>query len=104
GGTARHDGDPNTAPAAPTCGDESVTIAKPSPAIPTAPAVSGTGTVGATTVKDTATLTGSYNATGTIEFTLYGPSATADCITTPVDDQNVTVTDDASYKSPAVPP
>jgi hypothetical protein len=93
--TTSYDGDTNNDPAATSCGDESVTIAKASPAISTSP--SPGGTVGGTTVKDTAVLTGGYSATGTIEFALYGPSATADCTTTPVFDKSVTISGDGSY-------
>ena len=47
-----------------------------------------------TVLQDTATLTGSAGATGSIEFKLY---ATADCSGPPVDDETVTVTGDGSY-------
>jgi hypothetical protein len=96
--TASYNGDAANNPAASNCGDESVTIAKASPAILTS-ATQG-GTVG-TPVRDTAHLTGSDNATGTIEFQLYGPSATADCSGTPVDDETVTVNGDGYYPTPA---
>ena len=45
-------------------------------------------------LPDTATLTGSSGATGSIEFKLY---ATADCSGPPVDDETVTVSRDGSY-------
>ncbi len=47
-----------------------------------------------TVLQDTATLTGSSGATGSIEFKLY---ATADCSGPPADDETVTVTGDGSY-------
>ena len=100
--TASYGGDPNNNPAATDCGEESVTIAKASPAIATSP--SPGGTVGSATVTDTATLAGSYNATGTIDFTLYGPSATASCTTTPVFDKTVIVSGDGTYTSPSFTP
>jgi hypothetical protein len=73
--------------------------AKASPAVTTSP--SGGGAVGSTTVTDTATLTGGHNPTGTFTFNLYGPSATANCSTTAVDTEKVTVTGDGSYTTPA---
>jgi uncharacterized protein YjbI with pentapeptide repeats len=100
--TARYSGDPDNNTAATNCGDESVAISKASPALATAP--SAGGPAGSTTVSDTATLTGSYNATETIEFTLYGPSTTANCTTTPVFDQTVPVSGDGTYTSPSFTP
>ena len=47
-----------------------------------------------TVLQDTATLTGSSGATGSIEFKLY---ATADCSGAPVDDETTIVTGDGSY-------
>jgi len=99
--TASYGGDTNNNPAAANCGGESVTIAKASPAISTSPSTGGT--VGSTAVTDTATLAGSYNATGTIEFTLYGPSATASC-TTAVFGGTVTVGGDGTYTGPSFIP
>jgi hypothetical protein len=83
--TASYGGDNANNPAASGCGAESVAISKASPAIATSP--SGGATVGAT-VTDTATLAGGANPTGTIEFQLYGPSATASCTTTAVFDKD----------------
>jgi hypothetical protein len=51
-----------------------------------------------TVLQDTATLTGSAGATGSIEFKLY---ATADCSGPPVDDETVPVTGDGSYATTA---
>ena len=46
------------------------------------------------TLKDTATLSGGYNPTGTITFTLYNPNGTL------VDTVTVTVSGDGSYTTP----
>jgi hypothetical protein len=79
--TATYNGDSNNNTAASGCGAESVVISKGSPAIATAPTAGGT--VG-TAVADTATVTGGANPTGTVTFSLYGPSAAADCSAAPV--------------------
>ncbi|MGH3205851.1 MAG: DUF1573 domain-containing protein [Streptosporangiaceae bacterium] len=71
--------------------------AKASPTISTSP--SGAGAAGIT-VTDTAALSGGSNPSGTITFNLYGPSATADCSTTAVDTEQVTVGGDGSYTTP----
>jgi hypothetical protein len=68
--------------------------AKASPAISTSP--SGTALLG-TTVKDTATLSGGYNPTGTITFNLY---PTQDCSGPPVNTETATVNGDGSYSTP----
>jgi hypothetical protein len=52
-------------------------------------------------VTDTATVSGGDNPGGTIEFQLYGPSATPVCSGTPVDDETVTVSGNGSYTTPA---
>jgi hypothetical protein len=52
-------------------------------------------------VTDTAALTGGSVPGGSVEFKLYGPSATADCSGTPVDDETVTVSGNGSYTTPA---
>jgi hypothetical protein len=98
--SASYGGDANNTPIASGCDQEQVTLTKAAPAITTAPAASGAGTVGATTVTDTATLPDAYHPTGTIEFTAYGPSAAADCTTAPVDEETVPVTGDGSYTTP----
>ena len=67
-------------------------ISKASPTLSTSPNYVN-GPIG-TVLQDTATLTGSSGATGSIEFKLY---ATADCSGPPVDDETVTVTGDGSY-------
>jgi hypothetical protein len=73
--------------------------AKASTAIATSP--SPGGPAGGTTVTDTATLSGGSSPRGTIEFKLYGPSATANCSGTPVDDETVNVTGNGAYTTPA---
>ena len=73
--------------------------AKVSPAIATSP--SPGGPAGGTTVTDTATLSGGSSPGGTIEFKLYGPSATASCSGTPVDDETVNVSGNGNYTTPA---
>ena len=72
--------------------------AKASPALATNPGPGGM--VGATTVKDTATLSNGVNPTGTIQFKAYGPSATANCTTPPVHTEAVTVTGNGGYPTP----
>jgi hypothetical protein len=99
--TASYGGDAANNPAATNCGDEQVAISQAAPAITTTP--SPGGTVGAA-VKDTATLSDGHSPTGTITFNLYGPSATANCSTTAVDTEKVTVTGDGSYTSPSFTP
>ena len=92
--TASYIGDPNNNPAATNCGDEQVTIGKAAPAITTSPSAGG---LAGTAVTDTATLSGGSAPGGSIEFKLYGPSATADCSGTPVDDETVSVSGNGSY-------
>ena len=98
--TASYSGDTNNTPTFLGCGAESVTISKASPAISTLP--SPGGPVGTTRVTDTASLAGGSSPGGTIEFKLYGPSATADCSTAPlVDDETVNVNGNGAYGTPA---
>jgi hypothetical protein len=75
---------------------------KASPALATS--ASPGGTVGSTTVTDTAKLSGGFSPGGTIEFKLFGPSTTADCSATPVFDQTVGVSGDGGYTSPSFTP
>jgi hypothetical protein len=102
--TASYSGDANNTAVTSGCDKESVTISQASPGIATAPSVTGTGTVGGTKVADTAALAGGSSPAGTIEFQLYGPSATANCTGTAVFDKTVTVTGDGSYPSPSFTP
>ena len=97
--TASYSGDANNNPATTSCGDESVTISKASPVIGT---TSSFGQVPGDLMTDSATVTGGVSPTGTIEFKLYGPSATALCSGTPVSDQEVAVAGNGSYASPSV--
>ena len=54
--TASYGGDSGNNPAHSNCGDEQVTVSQLSPGLTTAPSMTGNGTVGSTTVTDTATL------------------------------------------------
>jgi hypothetical protein len=96
--TADYSGDTNNTFADTACGDEPVVISPASPAITTSPSP---GVPTGVAVHDTATLSGGYNLTGTIGFKLYGPSATADCSGTAVDDETVTVNGNGSYTTAA---
>ena len=71
-------------------------VSKASPTLSTSPNYVN-GPIG-TVLQDTATLTGSAGATGSIEFKLY---ATADCSGPPADDETVPVTGDGSYATTA---
>ncbi len=51
-------------------------------------------------MTDAATLTGASSPTGTITFSLYGPSDTADCSGTPVDSETAAVAGNGSYATP----
>jgi hypothetical protein len=73
-------------------------VAKATPGLATVP---GPGGPPGTTVTDAASLTGGQAPTGTIEFRLYGPSPTASCTGTPVDDETVAVSGDGNYGTPA---
>jgi hypothetical protein len=103
---ASYGGDGSNNPVATTCGTESVIITDPALATPTIMTTPSPGGPVGTTVTDTATLSGGSAPTGTIEFALYGPSATPDCSAALlVFDQTVTVAGDANYTSPpAIPP
>jgi len=96
---ASYGGDTNNNPAVTTCGDEPVVITKTSPATATSP--SSRTPVG-TAVTDTATLTGGYNPTGTITFTLYGPSPAPTC-STPVHTDNEPVSAGTATSVPFSP-
>ena len=96
--TAHYTGDAANTSATSSCGDESVTIGKAVPTFATHP--SADGAIGTTTVTDTATVSGGSAPTGSITFKLYGPSATADCSGTPLDDETVTVTGNDNYPTP----
>ena len=92
-----YSGDPNNNPAISNKGDEPVAVALASPTIsttsnPTDVTLDGSGSP---TLKDSATLAGAYNATGTITFNLYAPDGT-----TVVDTEAVTVSGDGEYNTP----
>jgi len=71
------------------------TFTKASPSISTQ--ASAATTVG-TPIKDTATLSGGFNPTGTITFRLYGPAQTT-CTGTPIFTSSVTVSGNKAYTS-----
>jgi hypothetical protein len=74
--TVSYGGDANNNPVPTTaCGSETVTVTKASPTLTTTP--SGTVPVGGA-VHDTATVSGAYQPTGTLTFSLYAPGDT-DC-------------------------
>jgi hypothetical protein len=91
---ADYSGDANNNPVSSTEGSEPEVVSAASPAISTTPG--GTIVVGsATNLTDSATLSGGYNETGTIVFTLYGPN---DAV---VDTETVTVTGNGTYSTPS---
>ena len=97
---AAYTGDANNAAISTKCNDpnEESTVSKASPGLVTN--ATTPVTVGGT-IQDSATLSGSYSATGTITWKLYGPGDTA-CGTalstsTPL---SVSVTGDGTYQSP----
>ena len=65
-----------------------------SPSISTTPSTTSTQCSNSTVLKDTATLSGGNNPTGTITFTLYNPSGTL------VDTETVTVNGNGIYTTP----
>ena len=79
---ASYSGDANNSGASTACMDEQVTIGKDPTAVTTA--ASAGGVVG-TLIHDTAkvTVTGGFNPTGTVTFTLFGPGVTT-CTGTPL--------------------
>ena len=77
---AVYSGDSNNNGANSGCTSEPVTIQKASPSVDTQ-ANPTTGTAGSGTLADSATLSGAYNAGGTITFYLFSPSQT--CTTSP---------------------
>jgi hypothetical protein len=81
---ASYSGDPSNEAVAGTCGDdnETSTVGKASPAISTV-AVATDATLPATSVQDTAKVTGlSANATGAVGFTIYSNSSCTTVLTT----------------------
>ena len=92
---ASYSGDTNNNPVASTAGSEPVTVTKYSPAISTT--ASAGGVVGQVTLNDTAHLSGGFNPTGSILFTLTAPDGST------AHTQTVTVNGNADYStSPGV--
>jgi len=92
---ATYNGDSNNSSVVSGKADEPVVITPSAPAIVTTPSVTSI-TLGSTApnFKDTAKLTGGYNLTGTITFTLVSPSNVI------VDTEVVTVTGAGTYSTP----
>ncbi|MBV8395798.1 MAG: hypothetical protein JO064_06020, partial [Actinobacteria bacterium] len=96
--TASFSGDGNNNAAATTCGLDSVVVQL---ATPTLTSTASNGIVlGAGTVNDQATLAGGVSLSGgSILFSLYGPSATADCTGTPVYTNTAPVSGNGNFGS-----
>ncbi|MFZ0250485.1 MAG: putative Ig domain-containing protein [Acidimicrobiales bacterium] len=95
-----YSGDTANAPVS-ACGgnQESLTVDQATPGLNTTASVLTNGSV-----TDTATLSGGYDPTGTITYTLYGPSSTAVC-TNQVGQVTTMVTNgNGAYISPAMTP
>ncbi len=90
--SATYNGDTNNSTATDNGQNETTTISKAGPTINTI--ASAGGSVGSGGLTDSATLTGGYNPTGTITFTLTGPDHTV--VTT----ETVTVTGNGTYSTP----
>ncbi len=95
---ASYGGDGNNNTAATKCGDtgETLTVPKSSPTISTQ---ATTPVIVGGTATDTATLSLGSSPTGTITFSVYGPSATPDCSGTPDATSTATVNGDGQYTS-----
>ena len=92
--TAAYGGDQNNAPAASGCQDEMATVTKANASITTVPNPA-TGIVG-DVLNDMASLTGTFNPTGTILFKLFPPSDTT-CTGAAVYSQAVDVNGSGDY-------
>ncbi len=91
--SATYSGDTNNNSATDNGQNESASVSPAGPAINTV--AGGTAVIGSgTKLTDTATLSGGYNPTGTITFTLTGPGNTV------VDTETVTVSGDKNYTTP----
>jgi glyoxylate utilization-related uncharacterized protein len=88
---ASYGGDPANSPA--TSSPEPVTVTQASPSVTTT-ANPTSEVVGSGALKDTATLSGGFNPTGSITFTLTGPGGGT------VDTETVTVSGDGTYSTP----
>jgi uncharacterized repeat protein (TIGR01451 family) len=95
---ASYSGDGNNNGAIDNGNNESVTSIPASPTLVTDASTSGDGVVGTDTTCDSATLSGSYNGTGTITFTLTAPDSSTSQIGNPV-----AVAGNGTYQSPSCP-
>jgi hypothetical protein len=92
---ASYSGDTNNSPIAGELGDEPVLVVAASPTITTT--AGGSVVVGSgAALTDSATLSGAFNAGGTITFTLTAPDGT-----TVVDTEPVSVTGNGTYSTPS---
>jgi Putative Ig domain len=98
----RYSGDANNNPLS-ACGgvNEVLTVTQATPGLATGASSNANGTV-----TDAASLSDGYNPTGTITYTLYGPSATASCTAadTVTSVTNTAVSGNGSYTSPPITP
>ncbi len=92
-----YSGDANNKPVASAMGDEPVAVEAAFPTLSTSasPTDAALSNGGSPTLKDSATLAGGYNPTGTLTFRLYAPDGT-----TVVDTETVNVTDNGTYATP----
>ena len=79
--------------------NESVTTVKASPAVSTSASKTADGVVGTSVLSDSATVTGGFNPTGTITFTVTAPDGTTSPVGSPVP-----VSGDGTYNAPATVP
>ena len=96
-----YNGDSNNNPVS-ACGGtgETLTVNKATSSLST---TASTNVSVGQSVTDSATLSGGYNPTGTITYTLYGPSSSASC-TTQVGQVTKSVSSNGSYTSPTITP
>src|SRR5205085_8740817 len=99
---ALYSGDDNNKGTTTSCGDanESVVVAKQTPTFNTQ--ASAATTIG-NSISDNATVSGSFNATGTITFNLYGPN-NASCGGAAIFTSTVTVNGNGTYTSASFTP
>ena len=97
---ASYSGDANNNGAVTTSGDEPVVVDVASPSVSTTPNPSGVWLAGSgsPTLNDSAILTGGYNETGSITFTLFAPNGSS------VDTETVTVRGNGTYDVPVASP
>ncbi|MHB8577065.1 MAG: hypothetical protein ACYDCQ_17270, partial [Dehalococcoidia bacterium] len=94
---AAYSGDANNNSATTACGDAGETSVI-SLAMPTLVTTASASVPAGGMISDTATLTGGFNPTGTITFTLFGP-ANPGCTGTPIFTSTKTVAGDGAYTS-----